>query len=358
MTHEDEIIAKYFAELTYLIEATSNEIGMIYKENSEQWDEYLQVRSIGRNVGSLDGRPVIISIQFVRFYDQLVALWHATSVIVDYDMITDWFKKQSPQLFPESGVHQSTDAQHAYHAIRHCEQKSKERPKPVTQVSFDVWNTLVNSNATFARARDQKLAAIVNMPIEITRPVYVATKKAIDQAAEYAGRGLNSTEVYELLRVNLSAAALLQGGYPSVTNAQMLEFRAAVEHLFGTFEPILRPGVRVLINYLKKDGYKITIASNSNFISGELMNKYLADVLGIDDLRGVYSDLAGYSKPATAFFEDVVDLYEVDAENILHVGDNSVCDVKGARDAGLQALHLESTDDIYGVVTSYLVKAG
>ncbi len=72
--------------------------------------------------------------------------------------------------------------------------------------------------------------------------------------------------------------------------------------------------------------------------------------LGLRDLVvGVWtSERFGAAKPDPASYLTVCRALDLDPAEVLHVGDNPVHDLGGARDAGLQALHLDRRGDAAG----------
>ena len=75
------------------------------------------------------------------------------------------------------------------------------------------------------------------------------------------------------------------------------------------------------------------------------MHPYLESQLGTLKY-GVYSDLIAASKPSPAFFAEVVGQSEYNRLEILHVGDNHICDLEGAGKYGLRSLLIDNPNTI------------
>jgi len=97
------------------------------------------------------------------------------------------------------------------------------------------------------------------------------------------------------------------------------------------------PEAKDVLMSLRKQGVPTAVASN-------LAEPYAAP---IRELLGSLLDVACYSfevgavKPDRAFYVALCDLLQLDAGQILMVGDTMRCDYLGATSAGLKALHLD-----------------
>lgn len=213
----------------------------------------------------------------------------------------------------------------------------------IKQVSFDVWNTLVKPNPQYATLRTEALAKLVGVDFDTAKKAYTATKRQVDHAAEACGIGLSTNEVYLLLMANVGVAVVNQ-------HHQAITFRCTVERLFSEHPPLVTDAAKTLVAWLKQQDMIVNIASNSNFISGNVMHPFLKKELGELDF-GVYSDIIEASKPSQAFFDGVRQHSGLRREHlILHVGDNIICDIAGAKKAGMMAAYVANPDTIFDVV--------
>lgn len=207
-------------------------------------------------------------------------------------------------------------------------------------VSFDVWNTIVKPNPEFALYRTKLLALILNLDVDFVKRAYTTTKRVVDSAAEIDGTAFSTPEVYKLL---FAACGV------SVSPGLAREIRETVDEVFRKHPPIIVPTNVELMGWLHDEGFTTSIGSNSNFVSGDVMHPFLEEALGHKFQFGVYSDLIGHGKPAPQFFNLIhtrLRNIRPDAlcEEILHVGDNNICDVQGATSHGMSGLLIESPD--------------
>ena len=103
--------------------------------------------------------------------------------------------------------------------------------------------------------------------------------------------------------------------------------------------PSLNPGVAECIAALKKDGCKIGIISNTGRTWGRALIE-LQNLYGIRDYFDVlsFSDEIGVRKPHPAIFMKTLRELGLPAKSVLHIGDNVVDDVSGAKAVGMRAV--------------------
>jgi putative hydrolase of the HAD superfamily len=221
---------------------------------------------------------------------------------------------------------------------------------PVAHVSFDVWNTLVVPNPAFARDRNAYLAAALRRDVESLRRAYAQVKLELDADAERDGRALATPDVYARLFAMCECT-------PAPAHAAAL--RRHVDALFLAHPPTLAPALAPLLADLRAQGITTSIASNSNFISGALMQPWLESATQHEFSCAAYSDLLGLAKPAPAFFDHVVTRVHqrrpgLPRDAMLHAGDHPTCDRDGARAAGWQSLWIRSPDQLAAQLRRHL----
>ena len=98
------------------------------------------------------------------------------------------------------------------------------------------------------------------------------------------------------------------------------------------------PDVAAALNACRAAGYRLTMASN--------FDRRLESVqAGLPELAPievtVISSLVGYRKPSRHFYEGVATALGCSPAELLMVGDDELNDCRGARNAGLHAIHLD-----------------
>lgn len=114
-------------------------------------------------------------------------------------------------------------------------------------------------------------------------------------------------------------------------------FRDLFEHFAQPSAWVCFDDVGSTLQRLAERGFRLAIASNFDRRLHPVCDG-LAELSGIE-CRVVSSEV-GYCKPASGFFEAVLRLTQARPEDVLMVGDDEANDVIGARQFGVQALHL------------------
>jgi hypothetical protein len=122
-----------FTLTEYVVEATSTEQYYLWKDASPncKWEQGMSGLAI--EVGKLGGplqekRPIVITCQWNRINGMDVLFWEATSRLVDYRMIEEWFKQNCYPYEHSSGKAAKCDAMNFHSCIRYSKE---ERPTSV-----------------------------------------------------------------------------------------------------------------------------------------------------------------------------------------------------------------------------------
>lgn len=99
---------------------------------------------------------------------------------------------------------------------------------------------------------------------------------------------------------------------------------------------------------LAATGLPLAIVSNNNGTAPEQMTEYGVCQVGSGPLPSVAaivdSTLEAVSKPDPAIFTPAIDALGIAAENIVYIGDTVHADIRGAANAGMQAVQLDPFD--------------
>jgi putative hydrolase of the HAD superfamily len=108
--------------------------------------------------------------------------------------------------------------------------------------------------------------------------------------------------------------------------------------------PAVDPGARGALQTLAARGYALVLVSNTMRTPGAVLRKLL-DRYGLLEFlaHATFSDEVGVRKPAPEIFALSLRAVGAEASAAVHVGDDVVLDVEGARAAGLRAIHLATT---------------
>ena len=105
-----------------------------------------------------------------------------------------------------------------------------------------------------------------------------------------------------------------------------------------THRPEITPAAAEAVHELRARGLILGVISNTGRTPGRVLRQLLADagLLPCFDVL-VFSDEAGVRKPAAAIFRRVLSETGVDPARAVHVGDDAVSDVAGARGVGMRS---------------------
>lgn len=186
-------------------------------------------------------------------------------------------------------------------------------------ISLDVWNTLIWSNPEYSKKRNEYLSEELSLPISMIETIYHKVKNASDKMAEQKSKCLPNMDIYK--------------NFLSLLGRQdynWLKLRHGMEKLFAEYPPQVLPETIKCLNWLQEQHVELSIASNTNFIRGEILHKVMLSKWGIDWKFQVFSDQLKKPKPHPQFWKIVISRAQkyVGAipGDILHIGDNKICD--------------------------------
>lgn len=98
---KDDQMVKFLDGVVGVIEANSGEYGYIWERNKEyrkaKWEEKSS-SGLFEYVGWHGERPVCMSMRIAYIDDHKILFWHATSSLVDHEMIDEWFEVNLPDV--------------------------------------------------------------------------------------------------------------------------------------------------------------------------------------------------------------------------------------------------------------------
>lgn len=102
----------------------------------------------------------------------------------------------------------------------------------------------------------------------------------------------------------------------------------------------LYPGVKKFLTAIKKAGKKVYLLSNAQ----RIFTEYEMNALGITDLFDgiLISSDKGTRKPDKRFFMQLKEQFNIDFSKSLMIGNDSRCDIEGAKNVGMHTLYVRS----------------
>jgi HAD superfamily hydrolase (TIGR01509 family) len=214
----------------------------------------------------------------------------------------------------------------------------------IRAVTLDLWGTLfLDGPASDDRYKRQRLAGIqaALAGVGITVP-----PAQLDRGNAAAARWLGGLwQVNRDVSVREYVVALLKAVDAALPGRLSAETMAALISAYASpalmAPPAVDPGARVALETLVAEGARLAVISNTMRTPGEVVRQVL-DKAGLLPLFRVltFSDECGIRKPASGIFLRTLKDLGVPPEAGVHVGDDAILDVEGARDAGMAVIQV------------------
>lgn len=204
--------------------------------------------------------------------------------------------------------------------------------------SFDLWLTLIKSHPEFKTKRVELFSSFFNVdkPIDEVAKTVKYYDDLCNTINEVTGGNIDTFEIYLMILGALNVDVKL------LNKEKLNEFYVKSEELFLEYKPVvIFENIHDFFCEIKNQGKTINILSNTGFIKGQTMRKFLIHE-NLDQYIDfhIYSDELNCSKPNPLIFQEVKNNLkdqELPLDQILHIGDNPVADYKGAKDFGFSA---------------------
>jgi putative hydrolase of the HAD superfamily len=224
----------------------------------------------------------------------------------------------------------------------------------IKAVTLDFWGTLLfDGPASDERYKRQRLAGIET--ILKAAGVNVA-RGALDRAYEESGRRL--ARIWQTSRdvpVSHHVTAILEALDPELSERLAPRVVAELIHAYSgpalVVPPAVDDGARAALEGLRARGLTLCVVSNTMRTPGQVLRKIL-DRYGLLTPFTVltFSDECGVRKPDPEIFRLTLNQAGVSPAEAVHVGDDPVLDVEGAREAGMRVIQVAATGRATGPV--------
>lgn len=204
--------------------------------------------------------------------------------------------------------------------------------------SFDLWLTLIKSHPEFKAKRVELFTSFfdINKPIEEVAKTVKYYDDLCNTINEVTGGNIDTFEMYLLILGSLDIDV------KQLDKEILNGFYLKSEELFLEYKPvIIFENIKEFFDQIKNEGKTVNILSNTGFIKGRTMRKFLIqeELDQYIDFH-IYSDEINISKPNPLIFQEVknnLKNQDLPMHRVLHIGDNPVADYKGAKDFGFSA---------------------
>ncbi|WP_407403140.1 HAD family hydrolase [Chryseobacterium sp.] len=209
--------------------------------------------------------------------------------------------------------------------------------------SFDLWLTLIKSHPEFKAKRVELFSTFfnLNLPLDEVANAVKYYDDLCNTINEVSGGNIDTFEIYLMILGSLKI------DIKTISKKSLQEFYDRSEALFLEYKPmVIFENLHQFFEEIKNQGKTINVLSNTGFIKGSTMRKFLsAEKLDQYIDFQIYSDETNCSKPNLKIFQEVKNKMSRDLplDQTLHIGDNEVADYKGAKDFGFDAILLKHT---------------
>jgi putative hydrolase of the HAD superfamily len=222
----------------------------------------------------------------------------------------------------------------------------------VKTITVDLWGTLLfDGPASDNRYKKRRLAdlepllAAAGMPVSAT-----ALDRAYDESGTYLNRiwaTQRDVPVDDHIRAILAA---IDPGWPQrLPPALMTALIEAYARPILVVPPVVDDTALAALEALKGGGYTLALVSNIMRTPGAALRRLLEQfrLLGYFQ-HTTFSDEVRIRKPAPEIFHLTLRAVAGDPETSVHVGDDPILDVQGARAAGMRVIQVTSSSAARG----------
>ena len=214
----------------------------------------------------------------------------------------------------------------------------------IRTITIDFWGTLLfdgpGSDNRYKRRRMADFEAILKAE------GVPATASALDRAYDASGNFLAGVwATYRDVPVDAHVKAIVDAVDPGLYDDLRASARAALIDAYARpallVPPTVDDGALAALETLCARGYTLAVVSNTMRTPGATLRKLL-ERFGIAGCfkHATFSDEVGIRKPDPKIFHLTLQAVGGDVESSLHVGDDAVLDVGGARAAGMRAIQV------------------
>ena len=224
----------------------------------------------------------------------------------------------------------------------------RSAPSAVRAVTLDCWGTLLVDSPQSDDSRYRRQRLTVMQAILATAGVRVAFRD-LDQADDESGRRLaqiwqNHRDVPVSQHVAMLVEALDHTLPERLDTAIMSALVRAYASPALEVPPTADDGARAALDELAARGIGLGVVSNIMRTPGEVLRAIFgrAGLLARFEVL-TFSDECGIRKPDREIFLLTLRKFGVSPEEAVHVGDDPVLDVEGARDAGMGVIQVTAS---------------
>ncbi len=208
----------------------------------------------------------------------------------------------------------------------------------ILHISLDFWNTIALPNPQFKIKRAEYIQKYIPCDLTINQ-INASFQKIGKEYNSFIESGFQSIPPIDLYLKVFKDLHLSE-----ISNIDVIIDK--LNFIFLEFPPIIFPAFYSFLEEIKNSGKTLSITSNTAFISGDVIKKYLLNV-GLNSYFKIFlfSDECGIGKPSQEIFNELILNAQklnqnISKNSIIHIGDNYNADYSGALLSGIRSFHL------------------
>jgi putative hydrolase of the HAD superfamily len=198
----------------------------------------------------------------------------------------------------------------------------------IEAVTFDDYLTL-----RYAQVMQQDIIYPVydklNSKIGIEGPFFEWYRAIDKKARQERERNYSETSIIDIILTALKRINIQYDSLKKLVSDAFNEVIISQEYYWY-------PGAKETLRYLNQHGYKLGLISNTHWPFRERAREEYASLFDVITLSYEH----GFVKPHPAIFQDTLTKMNAKAGQCIHVGDNPVADIEGAKKIGMKTIHI------------------
>ncbi|ASJ14691.1 HAD family hydrolase [Thermococcus radiotolerans] len=194
-------------------------------------------------------------------------------------------------------------------------------------VSFDVWNTLLDINVMLDAMAVELSKLMGACIIDVVEGMMLSRERIKRMRAQTAGDPSRALEESQEMLAELLG-----------TDVELVK-RAAARATLNVDDEIILPGAKEALEGVKRKGLKVTVTGNVMFWPGSytrLLLERFGLMKSID--KTFFADEVLAYKPMPEMFKKPLEVFGVEPDEAIHIGDTYAEDFKGALRTGMWAV--------------------
>lgn len=212
----------------------------------------------------------------------------------------------------------------------------------VRGITFDLWQTLILDAPERGKSRMDKRLEGISESLKDAGAVFAEQRVRqgyVECSQTCQEIKAESVDISFMEQIKIFINSVDEGLFPRLPKEVVERIAASYADAFWHSPPSLHPDATRVLGEVKSMGYSIGLISNTGLTPGCTFRAFMqrAGILDFFDVL-TFSDEIGLSKPSREMFLMTARAMNVHPEEVVHIGDDLLNDVRGAQQAGMKAV--------------------